>query len=85
MSLNQEKQRLRMKKFVIKIRETLVKTVEVSAENSCDAMQKVIDAYKKANIILTADDYVDTDYECVAEQDGTYMVDMDLDSEEEGK
>ena len=67
-----------MGKWVVNIKETLIKTVEVEAENSQDALSKAQDAYHCEVIVLDYNDYVNTDFECVDKQDGWYMVDMKL-------
>lgn len=42
------------------IKETLIKIVEVEADNNIDAVSKVAKMYADCDIILTADDHVDT-------------------------
>lgn len=50
-----------MKKFLVRITETLEKTVEVDAENELDAVSKVQDLYNKAEVVLDDTDYVGVD------------------------
>lgn len=49
-------------KHKVKITETLVKVVEVEAENYEEAEKMVEAAYKNSDIILTADDYDSTQF-----------------------
>lgn len=42
------------------IKETIMKTVEVEADNNIEAVSKVAKMYADCDIILTADDHVDT-------------------------
>lgn len=72
-----------MKKWVVRVEETLCKMVEVEAEDSQEAIEKVRDAYRNADIVLDYEDYVDTDFDCETEQDGSYTCDMTLDEDEE--
>lgn len=54
-----------MKKFLVRITETLVKDIEIEAESELDAISKAQDAYDKAEIVLDDTDYsgVDIDIE----------------------
>ena len=52
-----------MKNFEITITERLIKTVEVEAENYSQAVQIVRDRYFEEDIVLTADDYFDTEFD----------------------
>lgn len=54
-----------MKKYLVRITETLVKDIEIKAENELDAVSKAQDLYDKAEIILDDTDYsgVDIDIE----------------------
>lgn len=54
-----------MDKYVVSIYETLAKNIEVEAEDYPDAIQKVREKYNNKEIILSADDYLDTDFDCV--------------------
>lgn len=51
-----------MKTFYISVTETLKRIVEVHAEDSSEALQKVEDAYYNEEIVLDSDDFVDTDF-----------------------
>ena len=50
-----------MKKFLVRITETLVKDIEVEAENELDAISKIQDLYDKAEVVLDDTDYVGVD------------------------
>ena len=54
-----------MKKYLVRITETLVKDIEIEAESELDAISKAQDAYEKAEIVLDDTDYsgVDIDIE----------------------
>ena len=54
-----------MKKYLVRITETLVKDIEVEAESELDAVSKIQDLYDKAEIVLDDTDYsgVDIDLE----------------------
>lgn len=54
-----------MKKYLVRITETLVKDIEIEAESELDAISKAQDAYDKAEIVLDDTDYsgVDIDIE----------------------
>ncbi len=51
-----------MKKFRVTITETLSTSVEIEAEDEFDAEDKVQKQYNNSDIILTAEDYVDTEF-----------------------
>ena len=51
-----------MKTFYISVTETLKRIVEVHAEDSSEALQKVEDAYYNEEIVLDSEDFVDTDF-----------------------
>lgn len=51
-----------MEIFKIEIREFLARVVEIKAENVTDAISKVYDKYKKAEIVLDYDDFVEVDF-----------------------
>lgn len=51
-----------MAKFTIMVEETLSKEVEVEADDIYDALNMVEDMYNNQEIILTADDYVCTEF-----------------------
>ena len=46
-------------KYIVQVSETLVKRVEVEADNYEEARYQVENGYYNNNIELTADDYVD--------------------------
>ncbi len=48
--------------FQIEIVETLSNTIEISAENEQEALLKAQDMYKKEEVILYADDCIDTNF-----------------------
>lgn len=50
------------KTFKVSIRETLERIVEVEASNELEAVQKVIDSYRREDIVLTSEDYIDTGF-----------------------
>ena len=52
-----------MKTYYIKVTESLVKTVEVHAENEQEALQKAEDSYYNDEFELDYNDRVDTDFE----------------------
>lgn len=52
-----------MKTFYISVTETLNKIVEVQANNECEAIHKVSDAYYNDEFELNHNDFVDTDFE----------------------
>lgn len=50
-----------MKTFYISITETFNKTVEVQAEDSSEAIQKVDEAYSNGEVALDEKDFLDSD------------------------
>lgn len=50
------------KTFKVSIRETLECIVEVEASDELEAVQKVIDSYRREDIVLTSEDYIDTGF-----------------------
>lgn len=56
-----------MDKYTVIINETLSKHFEVEAESFSDAIQKVKDKYYNLDpdYILSADNYYDTDFDCI--------------------
>ncbi|MGP5010447.1 DpnD/PcfM family protein [Psychrobacter glacincola] len=48
--------------FQIEIVETLSNIVEVNAENEQEALSKVRDMYRNEEVILYADDFIDTKF-----------------------
>lgn len=51
-----------MKKFKIEIKETLVKVIEINAENSEQAIETVKKMYKKEELILDDSNYIETEF-----------------------
>lgn len=51
-----------MGKYVVSIYETLVKDIEIEAEDYSDAIKKVKEKYNNEEIVLSADDYLDTKF-----------------------
>ena len=51
-----------MKTFYISVTETLKRIVEVHAEDSSEALQKVEDAYYNEEIVLDSDDFFERDF-----------------------
>lgn len=52
-----------MKTYYIRVTESLVKTVEVHAENEQEALQKAEDSYHNDEFELDYNDRVDTEFE----------------------
>ena len=51
-----------MQEFQVEITETLQRTVTVMALDEDDAFMKVRKIYKKSEIILDSEDYIDTEF-----------------------
>jgi hypothetical protein len=51
-----------METFKIEIQEFLARVVEVKAETAVDALSKINDQYKKAEIVLDYNDFVEVDF-----------------------
>ena len=51
-----------MKTYYISVTETLKRIVEVHAEDSSEALQKVEDAYYNEEIVLDSDDFFERDF-----------------------
>lgn len=51
-----------MKTFKIKIKEILENSVEIQAEDTSDAIQKVKELYQSAEIVLDYTDFVEVDF-----------------------
>ena len=49
-------------KYYVTITEILETTIEIEAENGLNAIDIAKDKYNKEEVILTADDLVDTDF-----------------------
>lgn len=58
-----------MKKFLVRITETLEKTVEVDAENELDAVNAVTELYRNSEIVLDSSDFIGADIEVESEID----------------
>ena len=54
-----------MPKFKVIITETLERAVEVTAPDEERAMEIIFDQYRDEEIVLNADDYVDTAFDIV--------------------
>ena len=52
-----------MKKSLVKITETLIKSVEIIADNPDEAEEQTRKKYRACEIVLDTDDYVGTDFE----------------------
>lgn len=50
-------------KYKIEITETLSRIVDIEADSEEGALEKVRQAYIKENIVLSAEDYIDTEIE----------------------
>lgn len=50
-----------MEKYKVEIKETLCRIVETEAASQEAALQQIKRQYKDSQIVLTANDYVDTD------------------------
>lgn len=48
--------------YKIEIKETLSRIIEIEAENEEGAIKKVKKQYMNENIVLNADDYLDTEF-----------------------
>lgn len=51
-------------KYTVEITETLQRKIEVEAESCGEAVNEVMTRYRNGEIVLTADDYVETLYNC---------------------
>ena len=52
-----------MQKYQVEINETLSRIIEIEAENENDAVSKIKDLYRKEEIVLDSNDYLDTEIE----------------------
>lgn len=50
-----------MNKYNVEIEETLARIIEIEAENEDEAYMKVKKLYKKCEIVLTAEDFIDVE------------------------
>lgn len=67
---------MEMKKFRIEVQESLSRVVEVDAESSSEAVSKINDKYKKAEIVLDYNDFVGVDFIDINNQDNIDEKDM---------
>ena len=51
-----------METFKIEVKETLSRVIEIEANSADEAFSKIQDLYKKEEIVLDADDYVETEF-----------------------
>ncbi len=51
-----------METFKIEIKETLSRIIEIDANSNEEALLKIEDLYKKQEIVLDADDYIETEF-----------------------
>ena len=51
-----------MKTFKIEVKETLSRTIEIEANSNNEALLKIEELYKKQEIVLDADDFVETEF-----------------------
>lgn len=56
------------KKFIVEVTEILQRSVVVEAEDANEAEDTVRDMYRREEIILSSDDYIDTEF-TVREED----------------
>lgn len=57
-----------MQKFVVEITETLQRCVEVEAENENEAIIAVKRKYRKEEIVLYPEDFVDVEFDILPEE-----------------
>lgn len=51
-----------METFKIELKETLSRVIEIEASSEDEALSKIQDLYKKEEIVLDADDYMETEF-----------------------
>lgn len=51
-----------METFKIEVKETLSRIIEIEANSNEEALLKIEDLYKKQEIVLDADDYIETEF-----------------------
>lgn len=56
-----------MSKYQVEINETLSRIIDIEAENEKDAVSKIKDLYRKEEIVLDSNDYLDTKIEIYKE------------------
>ena len=54
-----------MKTYEVVVTETLQRTITINADNEGEALDKVQEMYDNEDIVLSADDYQDTEIEVV--------------------
>lgn len=54
-----------MPKFKVEITETLQKQIEIEAETSVEAIRLAKQKYRNSEIVLSADDYIDTEIRAI--------------------
>lgn len=55
-------------KFIVSVEEILEKSIEIDAKNQFEAISKVQEMYTNEEIVLSADDFVSTEFyadECI--------------------
>ncbi len=52
-------------KYKVEITEYLQKTIEVDADNESDALSIVKDMYNNEEVVLSADDFIDKDFNII--------------------
>lgn len=57
-----------MKKYLVEITETSQRQVTVTAETRDEAEQKIRQKYRDGEIVLSEQDYVDTDFHVIKER-----------------
>ena len=64
------------KKFTVEITETLQRQVEVEAEDEFEAEDIVREMYRNEEIVLDAEDYIDTEFEVLEDDadDKNYLI-----------
>lgn len=55
----------KMKKYNVEIEETLSKIISIESETKEEAISKVEEMYDNEEIVLTADDYIDTEFNVI--------------------
>lgn len=58
----------KMKKYLVEITETLQRQVTVIAQTRDEAEQKVREKYQNEEIVLSNQDYIDTDFHVIKER-----------------
>lgn len=57
------------KTFTVEVTETLQRQIEVKANSEIEAEQIVRDMYRREEIVLTSDDYIDTEFEVLSSKE----------------